>query len=221
MVRRTKQEAQETRSHILDTAERVFLEKGVSRTSLEDVAVAAGVTRGAIYWHFRNKGDLFDALMQRISLPMEEMVEQCGPDAADPLEHVRSCALHVLRRVAGDRQVQRVQEICHYKVEYAGEMEPLRARHLDCRDQALDLVEAGMREAASQGLLSPAVDTRLAAIGLHSLVVGLIQNWLLDPGYLDLDSEAERVIDGYLDGLRAEVGRVSGSAACATGRGGR
>ena len=58
MVRRTKDEALETRNRILDAAERVFGESGVSRTSLEDVASAAGVTRGAIYWHFKDKSDL-------------------------------------------------------------------------------------------------------------------------------------------------------------------
>ena len=42
MVRRTKEEAQETRNSILDAAERVFFEKGVSRTSLADIAQAAG-----------------------------------------------------------------------------------------------------------------------------------------------------------------------------------
>ena len=65
MVRRTKDAALETRAHILDTAEEVFQKKGVSSTSLDDIARAAGVTRGAIYWHFKNKADLFDALMQR------------------------------------------------------------------------------------------------------------------------------------------------------------
>ena len=58
MPRKTKEEAQETRQRILDAAERVFQMQGVSRTSLAHIADAAGVTRGAIYWHFRNKADL-------------------------------------------------------------------------------------------------------------------------------------------------------------------
>ncbi|WP_291742772.1 TetR family transcriptional regulator, partial [Limnobacter sp. UBA1615] len=69
MVRKTKEEAQETRNLILDTAEAVFSEKGVSRTTLNDIAKAADLTRGAIYWHFKNKADLFDAMFQRAILP--------------------------------------------------------------------------------------------------------------------------------------------------------
>ena len=74
VVRKTKEEAQETRNLILDTAETVFSEKGVSRTTLNDIAKAADLTRGAIYWHFKNKADLFDAMLQRVILPMDEFL---------------------------------------------------------------------------------------------------------------------------------------------------
>ena len=72
MVRKTKEEAQDTRHAILDAAERVFQERGVSHTSLAEIATAAGVTRGAIYWHFANKSDVFDALFERAFAPLEE-----------------------------------------------------------------------------------------------------------------------------------------------------
>lgn len=69
MARCTKEDALATRHRLLDAAEYVFVEKGVSRTSLHDIAHAAGVSRGAVYWHFKNKADLFNAIMERITLP--------------------------------------------------------------------------------------------------------------------------------------------------------
>ena len=204
MVRRTKDAALETRTHILDTAEEIFQKKGVSSTSLDDIARAAGVTRGAIYWHFKNKADLFDALMQRVSLPLEDMAGGTADEKEDPLGFVRACALHVIGRVTKDAQCQRMQEICHYKVEYVADMEQLRARHIECCSESLALVERGMRNAAKKGLLGPSVNPKLAAVGLHALVVGLIQNWLLNPKYLPLAKTAEDLIDGYIDGLRAQ-----------------
>ena len=57
MVRRTKEDAVATRNSLLDAAERVFYDKGVSRASLGDIAQAAGATRGAIYWHFKDNAD--------------------------------------------------------------------------------------------------------------------------------------------------------------------
>ncbi|MBY0410356.1 MAG: TetR family transcriptional regulator, partial [Burkholderiaceae bacterium] len=57
MARRTKEDANATRTRLIDAAESVFLQKGVSRASLNDIARAAGTTRGAIYWHFKDKVD--------------------------------------------------------------------------------------------------------------------------------------------------------------------
>ena len=203
MVRRTRDEALETRNKILDTAERVFSERGVSHTSLADIAAAAGVTRGAIYWHFKNKADLFDAMMNRVVLPMEEMTARAA-DAAleDPVAHVRACALNVLERVVNDPQCRRVFEICSHKCEYVDEMSQVRDRHIEGRNQCVGYIESGLRNAAAKGLLAPGVDPRRAAVGLHALVDGLIMNWILDPGYLPLRKEAGRLIDFYLDGLR-------------------
>ena len=71
MARRTKEDVLATRTALLDAAERVFLQRGVSRTSLADIAQAAGVTRGALYWHFKDKAALFGAMMDRVALPLE------------------------------------------------------------------------------------------------------------------------------------------------------
>jgi TetR/AcrR family acrAB operon transcriptional repressor len=208
MARRTKAAAQETRSRILDTAEQVFLAQGVSHTTLEDLAAAAGVTRGAIYWHFRNKADLFDAMLQRVTLPMEQLAARAGDNNAnDPLASVRSCALNVLERLTSDPQCQRVFEICCHKVEYVDEMLQVRARHIECRSECLAHIERGLRNAAKKGLLAPSVDPRLAAIGLHALVDGLIVNWVLDPDYLPLAKAAEPLIDGYINGLKATAAK--------------
>ena len=81
VARRTKDEAVETRNQILDAAERIFSERGVSRTSLTDIAEAAEVTRGAIYWHFKDKADLFCEMVARVTMPMEHAPCQIDPAA--------------------------------------------------------------------------------------------------------------------------------------------
>src|SRR5436190_7442736 len=114
MARRTKEEAQETRHMLLDTAERVFQEKGVSRTSLADIAKAAGVTRGAIYWHFTDKADLFCSMVARVTMPMESPA--CQTDhgaAADPIHSIREMMIGILRRTSEDPQARRVFHIVY------------------------------------------------------------------------------------------------------------
>ncbi|CAN5863166.1 TetR family transcriptional regulator [soil metagenome] len=202
MVRRTKEEAQATRSHILDTAELVFEKRGVSRTSLHEIAQAAGVTRGAIYWHFQDKADLFNAMMERVTLPMEEAVKRGDdPLLANPLDQIRRSFLEVLQKTASDPQVQRVFEIATHKVEYVDELQGVRDRHLSVRNECLAAVEATLRLATRRGLLGRRVPARTAAIGLHALIDGLLQNWMLDPSAFDLVRTGRQLLDAYLAGL--------------------
>ncbi|MGZ9164459.1 MAG: TetR family transcriptional regulator, partial [Anaerolineales bacterium] len=66
-MRRTKEEAAVTRATLLKTALSVFSAKGYAAATLDDVATAAKVTRGAIYWHFKSKADLYNTLTQELS----------------------------------------------------------------------------------------------------------------------------------------------------------
>ncbi len=216
MARRTKEEAQETRNRILDTAEEVFREQGVTSTSLADIADAAGVTRGAIYWHFRNKGDLFAAMLDRVALPMEEMIRRAADASTeDPLSSLRACCIQVLRQAAEDLRCRRVFEILVRKCEYVEELASLSQRILHCRAEGMEMMARALRNAIRRGQLSRHVNARRAALGLHAYVDGLIYDWLLDPEYFALGKEAEALVDQYLDGLRAattsSIGSVPGS----------
>src|SRR5690606_8288522 len=90
MARRTKEDALETREGILDAAEDCFREKGLSGTSLEAIAARAGVTRGAVYWHFKNKAEVLEAMISRVSLPFFHGLERVSrPDGTTPLLDLR------------------------------------------------------------------------------------------------------------------------------------
>lgn len=202
MARRTKEEALATRAQLLDAAECMFQAQGVSGTALADIAERAGTTRGAIYWHFKDKADLFNAMMDRVALPLEHAITGAGaPGQADPLQALRDALLHALDRTVNDPHTRRVFEVATQKVEYVDSLNAVRARHIAVRDECL----AGMRKALQrgarlQGVRLP-VPAAAAAQGLHALVDGLIQNWLLTPGAFDLPACGRRAIDTYLAGL--------------------
>jgi len=136
----------------------------------------------------------------------------------DPLEYVRSCAIKVLHHLTNDAQCQRVFEICCHKVEYVDEMAQVRERHIQARNNCLNHMERGLRNAASKGLLAASVDPRSAAVGLHALVDGLIVNWVLDPAYLPLARDAKTSVDRYIHGLIAIPGKQPLRRRSATGR---
>ena len=206
MARKTKEEALETRSRILDAAEVVFQRNGVSRTTLANIAAEAHVTRGAIYWHFENKADLYDAMIQRIVEPLERKLDELQRHQDhDPLLFVRSLALFLLDSLANDPRYYRVLEIAWHKCEYVGDMARIRDQHLECGNRFLGIKEAAIRRALERGALPSHIDPRQAAVGLMAILDGLIANWTLDRQRFPLASMAAGIIDTYLAGLAAQT----------------
>lgn len=202
MARKTKEDALVTRALILDAAERVFHLRGVSRTSLQEIAKDAGLTRGAIYWHFENKGELFHAMMERVTLPlMARMTDITPADEAQPLDRIRRNTASALRQIANDPQVRRVFEIATQKVEYVDELQSVRERHITGRNECIDDTHRLMQLARDKALIRADVDLRNATVGLFALVGGLKYNWLLDPAAFDLEVVGAQTLDAYLRGL--------------------
>ena len=141
MVRRTKAEALQTRAQILDAAEQVFHRKGVLSASLKDIASEAGVTRGAIYWHFKNKHDVFMAMVDRSRLPFDSLAER-AEDASepDPLGRLREFMVFLLQQAVCDPGQRRLFEIMFQKCEFSGENADLLDRQREaCRDSSARL----------------------------------------------------------------------------------
>jgi TetR/AcrR family transcriptional regulator, acrAB operon repressor len=204
MARKTKEDAQATRELILDAAERVFHLRGVSRTSLQEIAQEAGLTRGAIYWHFENKGELFHAMMERVTLPMMERMTASTPADEDrPLDKIRRNTASAFHQIANDPQVRRVFEIATQKVEYVDELQSLRERHIAGRNECMDDMHSLMRLARDKGQIRDDMDTYTATLGVFALISGLKFNWLLDPLAFDLESVGRATLDAYLAGMSA------------------
>jgi TetR/AcrR family transcriptional regulator, acrAB operon repressor len=211
MVRRTREEALATRETILDAAEQVFHDKGVAHASLEEIAQAAGCTRGAIYWHFKDKAELFDAMMDRVVLPVEAMLDRAGQaGVTDPLAILRLATIDILERTARDPHLQRVFEIAYHKCEYTGDAAGVRDRHIASQSECQGTIEAGFRACVAQGYLPKSVNPKEAAIGAMSLVSGLIANWVLDPKSFSLAKHAAPLVDTYFRGLQSTpVGKAA------------
>jgi TetR/AcrR family acrAB operon transcriptional repressor len=208
MARKTKTEAAITREQLLDAAERVFSDRGVAKTSLTEVAAAAGVTRGAVYWHFKDKADLFGAMCERATLPLDVMLVEAGGRAHDdPLGAVRAVAVSVLTRLATDPRAQAVFEVIFHKTELTGELAKIAGRQERDRCDCLSNVESILEQAVTRGQLPADTDTALATRLLHACVGGIMREWVLDKSAYDLAARAPSLVDTIIAGLAANPPR--------------
>ena len=202
MARRTKADAKTTRNKLLDAAEQLFQSRGVSHTSLNDIATAAGTTRGAIYWHFKDKADLFNAMMERVTLPLEQtLVVAYVEQSAHPVAEIRSAMLEALRLIATDEQTCRVLKIATHQVEYTTDMGAVLERHLSVHGGCVARNHAALQRAFAARGQPPPMALDFAARGLQVLVEGLVHQWLLNTEAFDLQANGRAALDVYLRGL--------------------
>jgi len=207
-MRKTRKEALETRERLLDAAESVFRERGVSRTSLAELATAAGVTRGAVYWHFADKAEVLRAMCDRATSPFAAMIEQAGATAAaDPLATLRGLCISGLRRLATDARTQTVLAIIFHKCERVDELSGLASGHERDRTECLARLEKIVRQAANAGQLGPNTDVRMATRALNAFITGVMHEWLLHPRAYDLGAAAPALVDVFIAGLRTQPPR--------------
>jgi len=208
MARKTKLEALETRERLLDAGEVVFRQRGATRTSLAEIAAAAGVTRGAVYWHFKDKAALFHAMCDRAPLPLDTLFERAGETApTKPRQTLRELCVGALQLLATDARTQAVFEVIFHKTEMVDELAGVATSHQDKRCRCLSQIEAIVRRCAEAGELPHDIDAALAAQGINALMVGIMHQWVLDPSAYDLAFAAPALIDTFLAGLVAHPPR--------------
>lgn len=186
-MRRTKAEAEETRQSILLAAERVFFEKGVANTSLEDVAAAAGVTRGAIYWHFAHKTDLFLELYRSVPLPQADMLDfdELASSEGDILTCLENAACGWLALLTCDERRQRIMTIL-LRTNYTEEFEVVLQAQQELDDFHNRNFERAFNQAYRRGKLDSRWTPDTATHAAKWMIKGMCSEWLLFGKRFDL-----------------------------------
>ena len=203
MARRTKEEAEATRTRLLDAALQVFNEKGVAGASLAEVAAVAGVTRGAIYWHFRDKPALLDALIQRTVLPFETAFERSAANGSGgALSRLLDVLRLVLKTIMVDKVAQSVFILVLFKVAYVGDVQTMRTWRIESIERFTKHIEDALQSAAMEMGLPMHIPFHQAARGVRAVFDGILLEWLLCQGTaFDLESEGISALEVHLRGL--------------------
>ncbi|WP_147195847.1 multidrug efflux transporter transcriptional repressor AcrR [Pantoea sp. MBD-2R] len=203
MARKTKQQALETRNHILDAAIARFSEHGVAKTSLADIATAAGVTRGAIYWHFKNKTDLLNEIWAQSESGLENLeLEYQLKHPSDPLSVMRAMLTYVLEATVHDARRRSLMEIIFHKCEFVGEMTTLQMMQQTLYLECYEKIEDVLRQCMAAGQLPENLDTRRTAVVMRGYITGIMENWLFMPESFDLAADATQLVEVLIDMLR-------------------
>lgn len=199
----------DSRERIVVAAVRVFARKGFQRASLDEIAAEAGLTKGAIYWHFSSKNDLFFSLLesrfQRHATPLPGDIAQAATisDAAG-----RKRALYLLFRDT----LSRFREDADWPrllLEFLAQSRDaeMAARLSQLSDFSRQVARQAVEQMQQCGLADPKLDPGMMAIFWCALVDGLMLAWVVKPETFADDRLIERMVDMLATGMLSGPGR--------------
>lgn len=180
MVRKSKEAAEETRRQIVAAARGVFHQMGVHRASLEMVAQAAGLTRGAIYWHFQDKTALFAAVKAQVLVPALEQVATItdpGRPGA-PLANIQAGLVEFFRLLEQDPAVRMVLQTIVHRCEGGMGFATVHPELEGMGEKFLTRLETAYAKAAASGALRPGLNPALLARDTWAFANGLMYRLL-------------------------------------------
>ena len=202
-MRRTKAQADQTREAVIDAAEHVFFERGVARATLEEVARAAGVTRGAVYWHFRDKLAVLLAIEERVTMPQDEiMLSLQQSDPRDAIGFLEQTIKKVFDLYGSDEQRRMQLTVLLIRCDCTDEMEEVLHRQTLTTRKLTSTLRAYFQNQVHAQVRCE-LDPVTLADTFTALVHGAILRWLRMPEDYPLQDYGSRVVTAFFAMLRA------------------
>lgn len=204
-MRRTKEEAAKTRASIVDAALACFERHGIAGSTLDQIAAAAGVTKGAVYHHFRSKQAILHELRQHVSVPL---LDEADTDLLDepgytPLERIERFLAGFLETITRDAHTRGALRVMQFKCEYVGGLAVEMQDMVRNNTRLLAALRHAYRDARKRGELVPGLSPDIAALETDIFLAGLVRMWLLHPAGHALRKGARAAIRSHIALRRA------------------
>lgn len=197
-MRRTKEQAEETRRTILKAAEMLFLENGYENVSLDEIASASGVTRGAVHWHFRNKPGLLFSIRDEMRQPTQYLAERLAADTTlSPLGALGDVISSTFAHLQTDPRQRRMLRVLLQFDWSSSEDESGDGN--DFQQQFRDSLVKVFAAAKRNRVLPAPWTPQTAAIAFSALVNGLINEWARGKTDFELVPDGTVIVRSVLD----------------------
>jgi TetR/AcrR family acrAB operon transcriptional repressor len=198
MARKTREEAQATRAGILDAAQACFHEFGVAGTSLAMIGARAGYTRGAVYWHFKNKTEVLTAMIDRERIPfIERLRRTTSSKRTTPVLDLRSALLVSFQELADDERLRNMMEIM-LRNDLSVESQAMQELQLEASREELGIFAAAFQRARELGQLREGVDVDTVARIVSTSLTGVLYSAMLEPELFEIKRDGAQTLDAIL-----------------------
>ncbi|MCB0503861.1 MAG: TetR family transcriptional regulator [Cyclobacteriaceae bacterium] len=197
-MRKTKEEALLTKKIIVSKAVKLFKQKGFIATTLEEIAVEANVTRGAIYWHFKDKLDIVDELINKERENMTHMLTSIFEEEISPYSKIQKAVDHIVKHFFGSESFRDFIDITWFKIEYS-QLSRLKESKAEMTDYFINTIEALAKDAQTMGEIKKELDAFHIAITITNMINGMYRLYFIMPGRGSTEKEAMDAFTTYLN----------------------
>jgi TetR/AcrR family acrAB operon transcriptional repressor len=200
-MKRTKEEAALTRQAVLDGAKTIISKKGYNQTTLEEIAKEAGVTRGAIYWHFKNKLEIFQAIIDEYYQSSRERVETILNAGYNPLETFSRLMKELFLIISDDLQYRIIEEVNFFRYEKRRELTCLYDQHQDKVAEMKQTIKDLVIKGIESGEFNRKQDPDITVIAMLSYVAGIKSAFISGLVDISIKENADKLADFFIHGL--------------------
>lgn len=186
------------RDAILRAAIDVFAERGYFNAQVADIARAAGVAAGTVYLYFRSKDDLLVTIFERTVKAQLEEGRTVTAAVADPADRLRRFAQLHLSMLGRDRKLAIV-----FQVELRQSLKFMERFSSTLLRDYLGQIRAAIEQGQREGLFRTDLNATAAAKMFFGALDEMATNWILSRRRYSLESDADTVVDIFLNGSRA------------------
>lgn len=171
-----------TRARLIESARALFVTSGVNSVGLEQIARQAGVTRGAVYWHFANKIDLLQVMLRELGWRLRDLLDLATVTITDedPLQRLEAELLWLARSIEADPVLRDGLAVVHSRCIYVDELAALSSQVQ--RGVALFRlrIERAYQDARRCGILQDGIDPQRAAEDSYCFLSSWLSSYLGD-----------------------------------------
>ena len=189
------------RNQILDAATKVFVRQGFQHARMDDIVEESGLSKGTLYWYFKSKEDIINAILHRLftgDLAYLENLMQAEGTASERLIQLTD------HRITGLQQMSSLVPIIFEFYAVAVHQQWVKQFINEYFQHFRALLEELIQEGINNGEFRK-VDARDTAISITSLYEGLTLHWMIDPQTVQLEILNENSISLFLDGLKLRL----------------
>lgn len=201
-MKRTKEDAEETKNKILEAGLNVFSRKGFSAATLIDIAAEAGVTRGAVYWHFKNKEELYFQLNEKYNMMFFGKINDLLSEDMKAGEKLKVIISYLFGMLEDNKEFRMIEEINH-----TGKSDSIPNNNAMCeyfsgaKQEKWETVKALIEKGKEDGEIRKDIDSASMTDAILGYVFGVELLWLQDCSKFSIKERCTDFVNILIKGI--------------------